>query len=63
MKQEMITQEQIEQKAFSLYPVRTKKNKQKTGKYDSNLPRRKAYIEGALYILNELIGDYGKDSD
>ena len=46
-----MTKEQIEQKALQLYPVKHKLNKKGTGDYDSNLPRRKAYIQGALDVL------------
>lgn len=35
-----------ETKALEKYPVKHKFNKKATGEFDSNLPRRKAYIEG-----------------
>ena len=46
-----MTKEQIEQKALELFPVKHKENKKGTGEYDSNLPRRKAYIQGAIEAL------------
>ena len=47
-----MTKEQIEQKALQLYPVKHKTNKKGTGDYDSNLLRRKAYIQGAMDVLS-----------
>lgn len=35
-----------ETKALEKYPVKQRLNKKATGEFDSNLPRRKAYIEG-----------------
>ena len=35
-----------ETKALEKYPVKHRLNKKATGEFDSNLPRRKAYIEG-----------------
>ena len=49
-----MTTEQVEQKALNLYPVRKKLNKKDTGSYDPNLPRRKAFIQGAMYVLETL---------
>jgi hypothetical protein len=36
----------VETKALEKYPVKHRLNKKATGGFDSNLPRRKAYIEG-----------------
>ena len=36
----------VETKALEKYPVKQRLNKNATGEFDSNLPRRKAYIEG-----------------
>ena len=52
-----MTKEQIEQKALGLFPVREKLNNKATGGYDPNLPRRKAYIQGAIETLEELWKD------
>lgn len=41
-----MTQQEIEARALELYPERKRQNKKGTGEYDSNLPRRKAYIKG-----------------
>ena len=35
-----------ETKALEKYPVKHRLNKKATGEFDSNLPRRKAYIKG-----------------
>ena len=52
-----MTQEQIEQLALHHFPVRHKQNKKGTGEYDSNYPRRKAYILGASETLQGLWKD------
>ena len=41
-----MTQQEIEARALELYPERKRQNKNGTGEYDANLPRRKAYIKG-----------------
>ena len=41
-----MTQQEIEAQALELYPERKRQNKNGTGEYDANLPRRKAYIKG-----------------
>ena len=44
----------IEKIALEKYPVREKFNKKATGTYDPNLPRRRAFIEGMKYILDNI---------
>lgn len=41
-----MTQQEIEARALELYPERKRQNKNGTGEYDANLPRRKVYIKG-----------------
>lgn len=49
-----MTEEQIKQKALEVFPIREKLNKKGTGSYDPNMPRRKAYIQGATDVLQSL---------
>ena len=51
----MLTDEQIEARALELFPVREKENKKATGTYDSNFPRRKAYIQGCKDFRDQLL--------
>jgi len=52
-----MTRKQIMEKALELFPIKHKQNKKATGEYDSNLPRRKAYIQGASDVLKSLWKD------
>ena len=49
-----MTSKQIKQTALKLFPIRDKLNKKATGRYDPNMPRRKAYIQGATEALDDL---------
>lgn len=46
-----MTQEDINEESLKRFPIRHKENKKGTGEYDSNLPRRKAFVEGAFFVL------------
>ena len=46
-----MTQEEIIKESLKRFPIRHKENKKGTGEYDSNFPRRKAFIEGACFVL------------
>jgi len=51
----MTRREEIEIKALSEYRIKEKENKKATGTYDANLPRRKAFIEGARWADKTMI--------
>jgi hypothetical protein len=51
----MTRREEIEIKALSEYRIKEKENKKATGTYDANLPRRKAFIEGAEWADKTMI--------
>lgn len=51
----MIREEEIKIKALSEYRIKEKENKKATGTYDVNLPRRKAFIEGAQWADKTMI--------
>ena len=54
-----------ETKALEKYPVKHRLNKKATGEFDSNLPRRKAYIEGyhqAIADACEWLKSYRQDT-
>ena len=51
----MTRREEIEIKALSEYRIKEKENKKATGTYDANLPRRKAFIEGAEWMQKKMI--------
>lgn len=53
----MLSDEKIEARALELFPVREKENKKATGTYDSNLQRRKAYIQGCKDFRDELLAN------
>ena len=46
-----MTQEEIIKESLKRFPIRHKENKKGTGEYDSNFPRRKAFVEGACFVL------------
>ena len=46
-----MTTEEIIKESLKRFPIRYKENKKGTGEYDSNFPRRKAFIEGACFVL------------
>lgn len=47
----MNTTEEIIKESLKRFPIRHKENKKGTGEYDSNLPRRKAFVDGACFVL------------
>ena len=46
-----MTTEEIIKESLKRFPIRHKENKKGTGKYDSNFPRRKAFVDGACFVL------------
>lgn len=46
-----MTTEEIIKESLKRFPIRHKENKKGTGEYDSNLPRRKAFVDGACFVL------------
>lgn len=46
-----MTTEEIIKESLNRFQIRHKENKKGTGEYDSNLPRRKAFVEGACFVL------------
>lgn len=42
----------MDKAALELYPIKERLNKQGTGSYDANLPRRKAFINGAKWAYD-----------
>lgn len=52
-----MTQEDINEESLKRFPIRHKENKKGTGEYDSNLPRRKAFVDGACFVLEIEIND------
>ena len=46
-----MTAEEIIKESLKRFPIRHKENKKGTGEYDSNFPRRKAFVEGACFVL------------
>ena len=51
----MTRNNEIEDSALESYPVKERFNKKATGTYDPNLPRRKAYVEGAEWADDTLL--------
>lgn len=54
-----MTIEDINEESLKRFPIRHKENKKGTGEYDSNFPRRKAFIEGACFSLGIDVSDIG----
>lgn len=46
-----MTKEEIIKESLKRFPIRHKENKKGTGEYDSNFPRRKAFVDGACFAL------------
>lgn len=46
-----MTTEEIIKESLKRFPIRHKENKKGTGEYDSNFPRRKAFVDGACFVL------------
>ena len=46
-----MTIEDINEVSLKRFPIRHKENKKGTGEYDSNFPRRKAFVDGACFVL------------
>lgn len=54
-----MTTEEIIKESLKRFPIRHKENKKGTGEYDSNFPRRKAFIEGACFSSGIDVSDIG----
>lgn len=46
-----MTIEDINEESLKRFPIRRKENKKGTCEYDSNFPRRKAFVDGACFVL------------
>jgi len=53
-----MTEQDIKARALKLYPVRKRINKKGTSKFDANLPRRQAYIQGYMDAIPKITGQY-----